>query len=357
MMRTLRKVQIKGFKSIASAEIELRDLNVVIGANGSGKSNLIGVFRLLERVLSHNLQLYVASEPDRLLHHGRKVTKSLEVDLAFDSNAYGFKLVPMQDTLVFLSEHVEYSGYWHYGESIATGHKESKLEEAAESYKNKIPKNVFPKVRGLMVHHFHDTSDSAPAKQASDVSDNRAFRPDAANLAAYLYLLQEKHPLAFRHIEEHVRLVAPFFDRFVLAPSRLNEKKIKLEWRQKGSDAYFDGYALSDGTLRFICLATLLLQPAPPSLIFLDEPELGLHPYAIHILAQMLESAAKRSQVLLATQSVTLLNQFNPADVLVAENQGGATSFKPLDEKALERWLAEFSLGELWEKNVLGGRP
>ena len=109
-MRTLRKILIKGFKSIASAEIELRDLNVVIGANGSGKSNLIGVFRLLERVLSHNLQLYVASEPDRLLHHGRKVTKSLEVDLAFDSNAYGFKLVPAQDTLVFLSEHVEYSG-------------------------------------------------------------------------------------------------------------------------------------------------------------------------------------------------------------------------------------------------------
>ena len=122
MVRTLRKVQIKGFKSIASAEIELRDLNVVIGANGSGKSNLIGVFRLLERVLSHNLQLYVASEPDRLLHHGRKVTKTLEVDLAFDQNAYGFKLVAVQDTLIFLSEHVKYSGLWNYGEPIATGH-------------------------------------------------------------------------------------------------------------------------------------------------------------------------------------------------------------------------------------------
>lgn len=356
-MRTLRKVAIKGFKSIASAEIELRDLNVVIGANGSGKSNLIGVFRLLERVLSHNLQLHVASEPDRVLHHGRKVTQELQVDFAFDSNAYGFKLIPSQDTLVFRSENVKYSGLWNYGESIATGHKESKLEEAAESYKNKIPKHVFPMVRGLMVHHFHDTSDSAPAKQASDVADNRAFRSDAANLAAYLYLLQEKHPAAFRHIEEHVRMVAPFFDRFVLAPSRLNEKKIKLEWRQKGSDAYFDGYSLSDGTLRFICLATLLLQPSPPSLILLDEPELGLHPYAIHILAEMLQAASKRSQVLLATQSVTLLNQFAPADVLVAENVDGATVFKRLDEAKLATWLSEFSLGELWEKNVLGGRP
>jgi len=356
-MRTLRRVKIKGFKSIASAEIELRDLNVVIGANGSGKSNLIGAFRLLERVLSHNLQLYVASEPDRLLHHGRKVTKLLTMDFAFDQNAYGFKLIAAQDTLVFLSEHVEYSGLWNYSESIAAGHRESKLEEAAESYKNKIPKHVFPKVRGVMVHHFHDTSDTAPAKLASDLSDNRFFRPDAANLAAYLYLLQEKHPVAFRQIEEHVRLVAPFFEAFALAPSRLNEKKIKLEWRQKGSNAYFDGYSLSDGTLRFICLATLLLQPAPPALILLDEPELGLHPYAIHILAEMLEVASKRSQVLLATQSVTLLNQFAPADVLVAENTGGATSFNRLDETMLAQWLADFSLGELWEKNVLGGRP
>lgn len=357
MVRTLRKVQIKGFKSIASAEIELRDLNVVIGANGSGKSNLIGVFRLLERVLSHNLQLHVASEPDRLLHHGRKVTSAIELDLQYSTLGYAFTLAPSTDTLIFGSERVAFSALPKLYETLGQGHRESKLQEAAGSVARRLPKHVLAQVAGQVVHHFHDTSDSAPTKQASDVADNRALRPDASNLAAYLYLLQEKHPVAFRHIEEHVRLVAPFFDCFVLAPSRLNEKKIKLEWRQKGSEAYFDGYALSDGTLRFICLATLLLQPSPPSLILLDEPELGLHPYAIHILAEMLEAAAKRSQVLLATQSVTLLNQFNPADVLVAENEGGATTFKPLDEKALERWLADFSLGELWEKNVLGGRP
>lgn len=356
-MRTLRRVQIKGFKSIADAEIALGDLNVVIGANGSGKSNLIGAFRLLERVLSHNLQLHVAGEPDRLLHHGRKRTKLLEMDFAFDKNAYGFKLVPAQDTLVFQSEHVEYSGHWDYGESIGSGHRESRLEEAATSYKNRIPRYVFPKVRGLTVHHFHDTSDAAPAKQASSVSDNRALRTDAANLAAFLFLMQERHPVQFRQIEEHIRLVAPFFERFDLAPSKLNEEKIKLEWRQKGSDAYFDGYSLSDGTLRFICLTTLLLQPSPPALILLDEPELGLHPYAIRILAEMLEAAATRSQVLLATQSVTLLNQFAPAQVLVAENAGGASTFKRLDEVSLSSWLGEFSLGELWEKNVLGGTP
>lgn len=356
-MRTLRKVKIEGFKSIASAELELGDLNVIIGANGSGKSNFIGVFRLLERVLSQNLQLFVASEPDRFLHHGSKVTPALSLDLSFGQNSYGFKLKAVQDSLIFEYERVDYSGYWSYGEPLAVGHKESKLEEAAESYKNKIPKHVFPKVVGLVVYHFHDTSDTSPAKQICSVDDNRFFRPNAGNLAAYLYWLQEKHPLQFRHIEEHIRLVAPFFDAFVLAPSKLNEQKIKLEWRQKGSDAYFDAYSLSDGTLRFICLATLLLQPSPPALILLDEPELGLHPFAIRILAEMLEAASKRGQVIIATQSVTLLNNFAPKDVIVAENDGLKTTFRHLDEEKLKYWLDEFSLGELWEKNVLGGRP
>ena len=356
-MKTLRKVTVDGFKSIEHAEVELGDLNVVIGANGSGKSNFIGVFRLLDRVLSRNLQVYVASEPDRLLHHGRKKTASLSLDFRFEENAYGFALKASQDTLVFENEWVQYSGLWNYGEPIAVGHKESKLEEAAESYKNKIPKHVFPKVRNLVVYHFHDTSDNSPAKQTCDLEDNRSFRPDAANLPAYLYLLQQKHPVQFRHIEEHIRLVAPFFDRFELAPSQLNNKKIKLEWRQKGSDAYFDAYSLSDGTLRFICLATLLLQPNPPALILLDEPELGLHPFAIRILAEMLEAASKRVQVILATQSVTLLNNFSPKDVIVAENDGMKTTFKRLDEEKLSMWLEDFSIGDLWEKNVLGGRP
>lgn len=356
-MRTLRKVKIEGFKSIENAELALNDLNVVIGANGSGKSNFIGVFRLLERVLTHNLQVYVGSEPDRLLYHGRKKTAALSLDFVFDQNSYGFRLKAAQDALIFEYERVDYSGYWSYGEPIAVGHKESKLEEAAQSYRNKIPQYVFPKVRNLIVYHFHDTSDTSPAKQTCDLSDNRAFRSDAANLPAYLYWLQEKHPVQFRQIEEHIRLVAPFFDRFELAPSRLNDKKIKLEWRQKGSDAYFDAYSLSDGTIRFICLATLLLQPQPPALILLDEPELGLHPFAIRILAEMIEAASKRVQVILATQSVTLLNNFEPKDVIVAENDGLKTAFSRLDEEKLKQWLQEFSLGELWEKNVLGGRP
>ena len=169
--------------------------------------------------------------------------------------------------------------------------------------------------------------------KTQDIDDNRAFRPDAANLAAFLYWMKLTHPTEYRHVVEHVQLVAPFFDDFTLEPSRTNPNKIKLEWKQKGSDAYFDGFSLSDGTLRFICLAVLLLQPSLPSLILLDEPELGLHPFAITILAEMIEAAARRSQVILATQSVTLLNQFAPEAIIIADNDGLRTHFRRLAEQ------------------------
>lgn len=329
-MKTLHTLTIEGFKSIKHAELALGELNVVIGANGAGKSNLIGVFRLLERVLSRHLQIHVASEPDRLLHHGRKKTPTLTAKFQFAQCVYDFTLDAAQDTLIFAHEGVH---LLTQGSADMAGHKESQLDEMAQA--KGISRAALPDVRHLAVHHFHDTSDSSPAKQSCDIDDNRFFRPDAANLPAYLYWLQERHPTQFRHIEEHIRLVAPFFERFELAPSRLNPRKIKLEWRQIGSDAYFDAYSLSDGTLRFMCLATLLLQPTPPALILLDEPELGLHPFAIRMLADMLEAASSRAQVLLATQSATLLNHMAPQNVIVAENDGVQTEFRRLDEHAL----------------------
>jgi len=359
VLNKLKKIKIKGFKSIESNELELSELNVVIGANGSGKSNLLSAFRLLERVLSQRLQNHVASDPDRLLFHGRRTTHELSLNLQYELNDYGFILEASQDTLIFKDERYGYHGRRDHVESLGSGHKESKLEDAVNSRKNKIAKRVYERMRKSVVYHFQDASDNAPAKQTANLNDNWFLRPDAANLPAYLYWLKIKHSLAFQRIEEHIRLVAPFFDKFVLIPSKLDENKIKLEWRQKGSDAYFDAYSLSDGTLRFICLATLLLQPSRslPNLILLDEPELGLHPFAISILAEMLETAAEQTQVIVVTQSITLLNHFSPEHVIVAQNDAVRTRFERLDTQNLQNWLTDYSLGELWEKNVLGGRP
>ena len=196
-------------------------------------------------------------------------------------------------------------------------------------------------------------------KTTADVNDNRYLRPDGSNLAAFLFLLGKKHGGSYAQILRTIQLAAPFLDDFALEPQALNEDTIRLEWRHSGSDAYFDASSLSDGTLRFIALTTLLLQPASlrPSVILLDEPELGLHPCAITLLASMLKQASVESQIIVATQSPVLLDHFDPDDVIVAERANGATTLRRLDGENLAAWLEEYSLGQLWEKNEIGGRP
>ena len=196
-------------------------------------------------------------------------------------------------------------------------------------------------------------------KKTGDVNDNRYLRPDGSNLAAFLYLLKLKHETSYSLIHRTVQLVAPFFDDFSLEPLRLNQDKIRLEWRHKGSEAYFDASSLSDGTLRFVALATLFLQPDQyrPSVILVDEPELGLHPYAITMLASLVKQASLKTQVIVSTQSPLLLDHFQPEDVLVADRVDGGTQLTRLESAKLVTWLENYSLGQLWEKNELGGRP
>jgi predicted ATPase len=134
---------------------------------------------------------------------------------------------------------------------------------------------------------------------------------------------------------------------------------IQLEWRQKDSDYPFLASHLSDGTLRFICLATALLQPSPPATMVFDEPELGLHPFALTLLANLFEVAARRTsqQVIVSTQSAPLVNEFEPEDVIVVERAEGESVFRRLDSAKLSGWLEDYTLGELWQKNVFGGGP
>jgi predicted ATPase len=270
--------------------------------------------------------------------------------------------VPSPDGVIIASEVGHYFGYSmvdDYAVSFGSGIKESRLSEEAAESRGRIARYVRDAVTNWSVFHFHDTSETAPVKAVADLDDNRLLRRDASNLAAYLFMLRETQPTAYAQIVAQVRLAAPFFDDFVLQPSRLNTTKIKLEWRQRGSDAYFDGHSLSDGTLRFICLATLLLQPSLPSLVLIDEPELGLHPFAIQLLAELFREASTRSQLIVATQSVTLLNQLDPEHLIITEHDGARTTAARLSDRLtneqLDEWLHDYAIGELWEKNVLGG--
>ncbi|MEJ5143456.1 AAA family ATPase [Gluconobacter albidus] len=354
----ISKLVIKGYKSIESLELEMGSLNVLIGANGAGKSNFIGFFRLIQNILNRNLQNYVgqAGGPDALLHFGRKVSRAVEGELYFGNNGYLFNLQPTADNrLMFWHEALWWNvkGEWHPG----SGHFETKFADRGPH--GLIWEHVVPAMRSWRVYHFHDTSSSALVKQLHNVGDNLFLRDDASNLAAFLLLLRTRYPEHYGRIVKTVRLVAPFFGDFLLRPSSFNTEKIQLEWTELGKDVPFTASALSDGTLRFICLATVLLQPQEmmPAAILIDEPELGLHPFAVTILGGLMKSAAIENQLIISTQSVELVNEFDLEDLIVVDKRAGRSTFaRPAPEKVSE-WLEEYSLGDLWKKNILGGRP
>ena len=362
----IKSLRIQNFKSIRdSGEVELRPLNVLIGPNGAGKSNFIGFFKFLNRLYEQQLQLYVNrnGRADGFLYFGQKVSDFLEGEINFasiDNPKYRFRLVIDQtNSLIFEIEH--WTAATDIGFKGLVGRKESYL---------KFSRNAYPFIANLSkeylesfkIFHFHDTSFNAKVKQPSSTTDYAHLHEDAGNLAAFLYRLQEKETASFRMIVNVIQSIAPFFDQFYLQPDEINPQQIFLRWREQGSEQLFNAHSLSDGTLRMICLTTLLLQPKPPATIIIDEPELGLHPFAVAKLAGMLKSVSQKAQVIVSTQSVTLLDHFEADDVIVAEREEerdgrSQTVFKRLREESLHDWLQEYTLGQLWEKNVIGGRP
>lgn len=361
-MSSITSLTVTGYKSIHKLrDFELTNLNVLIGANGAGKSNFISLFRLLNEIYEQNLQVYVQKQggPDALLHFGRETSEKLHAEFYFAKNGYKFDLVPTADNrLIFEQEASIFKGLLYPTKPwpiiLGTGHAESKLKEAKDSYSPYVRESV----SNWRVYHFHDTSDTAKVKQKHQSNDNLRLKIDAANLAAFLRLLKENYEPEYRRIVETIRLVAPFFGDFIFRPG--NQQYIELEWTQKGRpDTPFKAHRLSDGTLRFMCLATLLLQPVDllPSTILIDEPELGLHPYAISILADIFMQVSKNRQIIVATQSVELVNEFSPEDIIVVDQEEEASVFWRFTEEELSGWLEQYAMGELWKLNILGGRP
>ncbi len=360
----IASIKIQNFKSIREADIELGKLNILIGANGAGKSNIIGFFKFLNKLIEQKLQLYINKNgrADDFLYFGIKKSNFLSGLITFDNewkNEYEFKLVPdSSGNLIF--EHENSYNILPRGErtinntlNTVSGFYESKIRDKEEF----VTYYLRDHLESFKVFHFNDTSFEARIKQPASSTDYSYLREDGSNITAFMYKLQEASPQSFKMIERVVQSVAPFFDRFILKPDEINNQQIFLRWLEKGSDKMFAAHNLSDGTLRFICLATLLLQPELPEIIIIDEPELGLHPFAISKLAGLLRIASHKSQVIVSTQSVNLVNEFSADDIIVVDRKDNQSVFTRQSEENLTDWLENYSLGELWEKNVIGGRP
>ena len=324
----IKRVIIDGYRSLKSCDIELCNINVLIGSNGAGKSNFISAFELLLYVHDKEANYFFAKkELNSQFFNGIKTTERISMNFYINEKlSYNFVIEPTENNTVILRQDII------------------------------SPIMVFNRPA---IFHFHDTSATSKIKMEHNISNNISLHQDGRNLAAFLYRLKHNYPKEYHDILVSINLVAPFFKDFVLEPNEHNPELIFLRWQKKGCADVFNPSQLSDGTLRFICLTTLLLQPTElmPSTIIIDEPELGLHPFAISIFAEMVQKAAISKQVILATQSVELLDNFDINDIIVVDNDENGSRFKRLEREQLKYWLEnEYSLGELWNQNVLGGR-
>jgi predicted ATPase len=352
------RIVIKGLKSIKECDLELKNINVLIGANGAGKSNLLSVLELLRSILARGLVYYAGKKgTETLFYNGKEETDCILAEFHFDNDVYSFEVEWTENnSLIFRSESLVFDGKELLGEG---GHSESKALNLLRnmSYSLEIPKILLNP--GSIVYRFQDTTSSSRKKSEQNISNDVTFMADGQNLAAFLYRLQKHFPKEYANILRTVQLVAPFFNDFVLSPKELNDEQIVLRWQHKKSKEVFNASQLSDGTLRFICLAVLLLQPEEmqPTVLIIDEPELGLHPFAISIFAEMVQKTAVQKQVILATQSTDLLNCFTADDVVVVDYDENGSKFERKSSEQLAYWLEnDYSLGELWNNNVLGGR-
>jgi predicted ATPase len=379
----LKSIYLSGYKSIESlsgASIDFGDITVLLGANGVGKSNLVSFFSMLNYMMTGALQNFIAERgyANAFLHFGGKTTREIVARIEFADDAatdrYEFRLTHAAgDILIFTEETLTYHQHAStkpFTLQLNPAVRESDLLAYVKSPsvqskgQQKTAAVILNLLRNCRVFHFHDTSMNAKVRGQGYIEDNRYLNSDGGNLAAFLYRLKENpetNPY-YEKIVRYIRGVMPQFGDFDLAPSERNSRYIELHWRDKRQGQYLFGpHQLSDGSLRFMCLATLLLQPPSllPNVIILDEPELGLHPAAISYFAGMVKAASKNAQIVIATQSPRLVDEFELENIVVVERSRETDSsiFARKNADELQAWLEDYSLSELWEKNVIGGQP
>lgn len=350
----MNRIELNGYKSFKSLTLDLRSINILIGANGSGKSNFLSFFEFLNRLYEQKLTEYVALNGgiDKFFFQGSKTTTAIDVHIDFNDNFYLFELKEGDNKFVVSKEGL---GYHQCSYDIANFGNEANIK----SYNGMLRGNYLKRyLSEIKKYHFHDTGKSSPfTKESHIVNDTYYLYEKGENIAAFLYNIREKEPLCYKRIIHVIQSIAPYFSDFYFNVSTADT--VRLQWTDKYSSTIYGPTDLSDGTIRFIALTTLFLQPTPPKVIIIDEPELGLHPFAIQKLSGMIKStASKGTQIIVATQSADLISNFDAEDIITVNQIDGVSMMQRLKQENLEKWLDEYTLGDLWKQNILkGGQP
>ena len=345
----IERLHVRGFRSLADVKLcPTAGANVLIGANGSGKSNFVHFFNMLSWMLkSRRLAEFVSREggADHQLYGGSDTTPRLDAEITIRSetgrNDYRFSLVYAHpDQLLFSDEAYRHSrddfeskAVWNH---LGAGHREAQIVSAGQGYyegsaaSRKTALTVTNLLRNCAAHQFHNTGSTSNFKKTWDPGDHAYMRTDGGNLAAILYWLEHQDLDRYELICGHIRRVLPGFDCFQIEE---RHGKVALRWRSRLSNETYGAHLTSDGSLRFFALATLLNLPGEmlPGVLVLDEPELGLHPKAITLVADMIRAIEEDRQIILATQSPLLVDAFGLDEVFVLEMRDGRTELTSPD--------------------------
>lgn len=400
---TLRRIKIQGFKSLKDVDLQnLNRISVFVGANGAGKSNLLSALRWIPLMQSSDITYWSEMQGglNAILHGGTKQTQSILMRLEFEGEysilacekrnagifAYEARLIHARGNLLFEEEKVEFKKQGQESWKtihLGSGHRWTALHrsETRDETDEMSVRAIRYSIRNMGYFHFHDTSDESPLRRGSRIDDTGLLNTFGANLPSFLRMLQdsqkEDYQIALRRIIGLTKRIAPYIKNIyptisLLSPIEDQELKIldlinrpdlakatvNLRWTDT-QDRSFNAYDLSDGTLRSLALFTVLGQPwdLRPRFITIDEPELGLHPAALHLFCALCRSVSSDSQIFLATQSLFLLDSFDLSQIIVAEQHQGETRFKTLSQDDLQIWLDDYSLSEIFEKHIIGGYP
>ncbi len=365
-------LSVAGFRNLKQvSEVAMPDLAVLIGGNGVGKSTVIRFVDFLKQMQQGRLQRYVMENGggDDQLFMGSNQTSSITAQLKFDlgNGSFAEYVFELGYRSVGDGLCVEREGWRRAGETdkeanlwnfVSDGDRGTGKESALAIQSDETARLIHRFLADMAVYQFHNTSVNAAINKYWDVTDCYRLRSDGGNLASVLLDLKKNDPRRYSIIVRQIQRFVPTLEDFELNPVEASGK-VMLKWRSRFSDKTFGAHLTSDGSLRLFCLITLLSLPEErlPSVICIDEPELGLHPSAVELVAEMVKIVARKRQVILATQSPYLVDCFELENVIIAESRGGATSLKNLPRSEYQRWLdADFQLSDIWLSRSVGSK-
>ena len=370
----IESIRIRGFRSLADVELSgLGPATVLIGPNGSGKSNVLRFLDMLHNMLRfQRLGRFVERQggASDQLFGGSELTDQIEAELTMKADEglydYRFTLEYAHPDRFYFSEEAfrhrrgEHSSGTRW-QDLGSEHREANLVLAAQSeefpHLDKVAaRQIIKTVRRSGVFQFHNTDDRSHFKRRWLIANRNGLRSNGGNLAPVLYRMEREDQRRYARICRYIGRILPGFDHFDIEES---DGRVELSWQSDWSDHSFGAHLTSDGSLRTFALVTLLNMPTDmlPDVVLLDEPELGLHPSAVTLIGGMISSLSARKQVIVATQSPLLVDSFELDEIRVLELRNGRTEVLHYDPAEYERWLEDYSTGELWQRNLLGGHP